>query len=340
MDRIENDAFRGCTGLTELTIPETLCSIWERAFQDCKKLESVFLPDELSSIGMEAFAGCTALKEIKLPQRLTEISIGTFSGCENLADIEFPSWEFTAGRDAFTGTAWLKKQQETDPCVVVSSTLIDVSACSGELILPDSVRRIGRNIFYKQNALTKVVFPATYTQLTEDLFYDCQMLQEVMFRAEAVRGIPRYLFYECERLRNITLPKNYYQIERNAFDHCDNLEFLYIPDTVIQIDEDAFHQCSNLILEGSKGSCAEQYAIENEIPFRIADFLTKPDLNGSGGVSQEDVRIMQTFLLQKSVPLSNWLDADLNSDGFVNAVDLTLLKQRVFRDERFSTKNG
>ena len=62
---IGGSAFSGCTGLTSITIPDSVTSIVGAAFYGCSNLTSVIIPDSVTSIGISAFSGCTALTKIQ-----------------------------------------------------------------------------------------------------------------------------------------------------------------------------------------------------------------------------------------------------------------------------------
>jgi hypothetical protein len=55
---IGGSAFSGCTGLTEVTIPNSVTSIGERTFYGCKGLTEVTIPNSVTEIGKYAFEGC------------------------------------------------------------------------------------------------------------------------------------------------------------------------------------------------------------------------------------------------------------------------------------------
>lgn len=64
---IGNYAFQGCTGLYEVSIPNTVKSIGMLAFYGCSGLRSITLPASISTIGGSAFAECKDLKTINVP---------------------------------------------------------------------------------------------------------------------------------------------------------------------------------------------------------------------------------------------------------------------------------
>ena len=74
---IADSAFSGCTGLTSITIPDSVTSIGGGAFIGCTGLTSITIPDSVTSIGDYAFYGCTGLKSITIPDSVT--SIGDFA---------------------------------------------------------------------------------------------------------------------------------------------------------------------------------------------------------------------------------------------------------------------
>ena len=59
---IRQHAFRKCSSLTSITIPNSVTTIARGAFNGCSSLTAVVIPDSVTSIGHKAFAGCTSLK--------------------------------------------------------------------------------------------------------------------------------------------------------------------------------------------------------------------------------------------------------------------------------------
>jgi len=61
---IEDNAFRGCTGLTSIIIPENVTSIGGDAFSGCKNLSSITIPASVTSIGDFALSNCSSLTNV------------------------------------------------------------------------------------------------------------------------------------------------------------------------------------------------------------------------------------------------------------------------------------
>ena len=61
--------YRGKGG--DVTIPDGVTSIGEKAFGLCASLTSVTIPDSVTSIGENAFALCASLTSVTIPGRAT-----------------------------------------------------------------------------------------------------------------------------------------------------------------------------------------------------------------------------------------------------------------------------
>ena len=84
---IPDDAFRNCSNLTSVTIPDSVTTIRGYAFYECSSLTSVTIPDSVTEIGAHAFEGCSSLTSVTIPDSVTEIGYGAFSGCSSLTSV-------------------------------------------------------------------------------------------------------------------------------------------------------------------------------------------------------------------------------------------------------------
>lgn len=106
---IGNDAFAGCTKLTDITIPKTVTKIGEGAFYNCRSLESITIPGNVKTIGKNAFECCEGLKSVTFSYGVTTIGEGAFAYCESLKSVSFPKSLTTIGSKAFEGCESLTK---------------------------------------------------------------------------------------------------------------------------------------------------------------------------------------------------------------------------------------
>jgi len=100
---IGNSAFAGCTGLTSVTIPESVTEIKNYTFKGCTGLTSVTIPESVTEIGWGAFKGCIGLTSMTIPKSVTEIGRRTFESCTGLTSATIPESVTKIGDYAFKG---------------------------------------------------------------------------------------------------------------------------------------------------------------------------------------------------------------------------------------------
>ena len=86
---IDEMAFLGCSGLTNITIPDSVISIGDSAFFGCKGLTSVTIGTSVTSIGKGAFLGCSGLTSVTIGNSVTNIGKWAFDECSGLTDITY-----------------------------------------------------------------------------------------------------------------------------------------------------------------------------------------------------------------------------------------------------------
>ena len=98
---IGGDVFYGCSGLTSITIPNSVMTIGSWAFYDCENLTSVTIPNSVTGIGEHAFEYCSGLTSVTIPNKVTSIGKGTFSSCSGLTSVTIPNSVTSIGWYAF-----------------------------------------------------------------------------------------------------------------------------------------------------------------------------------------------------------------------------------------------
>ena len=81
---IGGSAFRGCINLENLVLSENITSIPGAMCYGCTKLENLVITDGVSSIGGYAFSGCTSLKILIIPDSVINIGDSVFTNCKSL----------------------------------------------------------------------------------------------------------------------------------------------------------------------------------------------------------------------------------------------------------------
>ena len=82
-----NKEYAYFTGLTSVTIGNSVTSIGDYAFNRCYGLTSITIPNSVTSIGSSAFSNCTGLTSITIPNSVTSIGDWAFGGCTSLTEM-------------------------------------------------------------------------------------------------------------------------------------------------------------------------------------------------------------------------------------------------------------
>jgi len=84
---IWENAFKNCTSITGLTIPDSVTSIGQSAFYGCTSLTSATIGNSVTSIGVNAFYGCTSLSSVTIGNSVTSIGGFAFGSCTSLTGV-------------------------------------------------------------------------------------------------------------------------------------------------------------------------------------------------------------------------------------------------------------
>ena len=326
---IGKEAFSNCTGLTEITIPDSVTSIEDYAFSNCTSLTEITIPDSVTSIESGTFSGCTSLTEITLPDSVTDIEgqyydgysyYGAFSRCTSLTEITIPDSVTSIGECVFSG-------------------------CTGltEITISDSVKYIGEEAFKDCTNLKSITFLGSKTGIKEGAFSNCDA--DIKFTTEDTYGqegevvsvatnvtqltvkhkegkIPAGAYKDGKRLKEVTLEEGITLIEDDAFANCDNLEKIVIPKSVTGIHYMAFTYDTKLTMYGYKDTYAERYAEMFGFPFVALDDSDTPPVTTTTTTSTTETTTTT------AAPITGGLVCgDINLDGRVDITDAVLLNK-------------
>ncbi len=104
---IGSEAFAYCDSLTDITIPDSVISIGEQVFYGCERLMVLSLGEGVSTIGSEAFYGCHALWDLVIPDSVTIIENSAFEACISLWRVSIGRGVTYIGDSAFAGCGTL-----------------------------------------------------------------------------------------------------------------------------------------------------------------------------------------------------------------------------------------
>ena len=103
VEAIAARAFRDCTSLTSVTIPNSVTSIGEAAFGKCSCLTSVIIGNSVTNIEKNTFWDCSSLSSVTIPNSVTNIGQWAFENCTSLNEITLPASVKSIDEEAFAG---------------------------------------------------------------------------------------------------------------------------------------------------------------------------------------------------------------------------------------------
>ncbi len=178
---IGEEAFKGCSSLESIVIPDGVKNIKTFAFEDCDSLKSVVIPDSVTSIGYGTFEGCSSLESIEIPDSVTSIGSAAFYDCSSLTSIVIPDGVTSIGYSAFYNCTSL--ESIVIPASVTSIEQWTFSCCSSleSVVIPDGVTIIAWNAFEYCSSLESIEIPDSVTSIDEDAFYGCTSIVNVYY---------------------------------------------------------------------------------------------------------------------------------------------------------------
>lgn len=207
------------------------------------------------------------------------------------------------------------------------------------LIIEEGITSIGDNVFSKMTSLKSVLLPKTLNEIGVAAFSDCPLLEKINLN-ENIKEISKKTFYNCRNLKEIDCSyiisfgdyafyrcSNLTKVSFNMAKHignfsffaCESLSEINFFDGLLHLGEKSFADCSNL----EKVNIPSNIVYKDETAFDGCELLkAENDLNFDGLINSLDLTI-----LKKSVLSDKSSNNDINKDGYVDIRDIVRMKK-------------
>lgn len=173
VQQLEAQAFKQCTGITHIDIPEgiSISTIPDECFYLCTSLKDVQLPSDIINIGQKAFYNCSSLRVLDFRNtNLDTVSAQAFWGCLHLSYVLLPKTLVTFKTDAFDNCPELRYVYFTHN--VTSEQLKQIAKSDLSNCAITEIDKDGPALCYGDPAETVTEKIVTVHQETEFTIYD------------------------------------------------------------------------------------------------------------------------------------------------------------------------
>ena len=227
---LESNVWNAETGLGVLTFDGVVTMIGEYAFKNCTSLKSIVIPESVTSLGEGAFYGCENLASITIPESVEEIGTYAFTLTKKLAKFE-GKYASDDGRTlvkdgAIFAYAWASGDSYTIPEGVTAIADYAFYYCDGikRVSIPEYVTTIGLSAFERCEGLTDVYVDSSI--IGNSAFQGCRIKNLTL--GNHVTELYYEAFFSGNQFETVTIPESVIYIGGDVFMNCDKLKSVYV----------------------------------------------------------------------------------------------------------------
>ncbi|MGN1139371.1 MAG: leucine-rich repeat protein, partial [Ruminococcus sp.] len=219
------------------------------------------------------------------------------------------------------------------------------------IIIPGKIKNISESAFTEMPALEKVVVEEGVKKIEGGAFSECLELTDIKL-PDSLESIGGYAFGNCTNLENIDFGNSLCEIGERAFYNCTSLCDLILPDSVKVISVGAFSHCGfKSVTLGRNveeiGENAFAYTEMTELDYKsvmIPGFVINGYLGTVAesyadeyGINFVNLETQERVATGEFFDYGVFIKGDVNLDGTVNILDVTLIQKWLVGDKELSS---
>lgn len=236
--------FEDCTGLTEVNFidPENsaLQQIGNSAFKDCSNLTAMCVPNQATEICSYAFSGCKNLKEVIIGKSVTDIGDDVFYNCSSLMKIAHPDNITSKISDFGYTIPYPANEVEIEDNYVYgpgkSAIYFAPLRLEGIYNMPTTVKSVAQYAFYGCDKLTAIKTTSIDNWL--NIKFGNATANPLYYVKKLIIG--------DEIISNLDIPLGTKRINAYSFINCESLQYVTVPSGVESAGDEPFSGCTNL----------------------------------------------------------------------------------------------
>ena len=266
VEKIGWQAFKSCTKLVDIQMPDTVTSIVSEAFASTA-ISEIRLSNGLTSISGLIFNGCTNLTSLTIPEGVTTLENNSIYNCQNLKSVHLPASltkigtnflmlcpkvsevTFAEGNESFSSENGIIYNKEKTEMIYIAPSVVEGKTT---FTVPSTVTTLNSSLLRDYSQITSVVINENVTSLNNQFFNknitNVTINNNEKYRAEdgAIYNNSGTLIYYFANNTSFDIAEGTTNIIRYAFRYSTNLTEVTLPSSLTTLDAHAFNGATKL----------------------------------------------------------------------------------------------